>query len=358
MTISSLSFNAATRATILRLQSELKDATTELSSGRHADIGMTLGRLTGDAVQYHSQETSIVKMLESNNLVTSRLELMDDTLDDLRSSAESVSSNLMTVVANGANADAVAGSMIAAKGALGSLIGSLNVNITGQYLFAGAQTDQLPMTDASNVVATQFQAFLAAAGKTPETVTKDELTRYFSKDGFTATGGQIYRFDDMFADNLPPTAPPQPSWNDWSTASDTPVVSRISKTETIESSLSTSDSAIRKITAAYALIGSVGLDKMGADARTAVASAAYERVGDGMKGLTALQTQIGGRLNRVEIANTALNTQKALVQNAIDRLEGVDTAEAGLRVSALETQLQASFTVTGRLKNLSLLNYL
>ncbi len=32
--------------------------------------------------------------------------------------------------------------------------------------------------------------------------------------------------------------------------------------------------------------------------------------------------------------------------------------EAGLRVSALETQLNASLAVTGRLKNLSLLNYL
>ncbi|KQQ88239.1 flagellar hook-associated family protein [Aureimonas sp. Leaf324] len=355
MSISSLSFNAATRATILRLQSELKDATTELSSGRHADIGMTLGRLTGDAVQYHSQETSIQKMLESNNLVTSRLELMNDTLDDLRGSAESVSSNLMTVIANGSNADAVTGSLVAAKGALGSMIGSLNVNITGQYLFAGAQTDQLPMTDASDVVAAQFKNFLTAAGRTPETVTKDELTQYFSQTGFTDAGGQTYRFDDMFADNADPA---KPSWNDWSTASDTPVVSRISKTETIESSLSTRDTAIRKISAAYSLIGSVGLDKMSADARSAVASAAYSRVNDGMKGLTALQTQIGGRLNRVDIANTALNTQKALVQNAIDRIEGVDPTEAGLRVSSLETQLQASFTVTGRLKNLSLLNYL
>ncbi len=67
---------------------------------------------------------------------------------------------------------------------------------------------------------------------------------------------------------------------------------------------------------------------MSADARSAVASAAYSRVNDGMKGLTALQTQIGGRLNRVDIANTALNTQKALVQNAIDRIEGVDPTEA------------------------------
>ncbi len=139
-------------------------------------------------------------MLESNNLVTSRLELMNDTLDDLRGSAESVSSNLMTVIANGSNADAVTGSLVAAKGALGSMIGSLNVNITGQYLFAGAQTDQLPMTDASDVVAAQFKDFLTAAGRTPETVTKDELNQYFSQTGFTA-GGQTYRFDDMFADN-------------------------------------------------------------------------------------------------------------------------------------------------------------
>ncbi len=355
MSISSLSFNAATRATILRLQSELKDASAELSSGRLADVGMSLGRLTGEAVQYHSQETSIDRMLESNRLVSSRLELMDDTLDNLRGSAEMVSKSLVTLASTGSSADAASGASISAKGALQTMIGSLNVNVTGQYLFAGAQTDQTPMKDGSAVVTAKFNEFLAAANMTSATVTKGALDQYFSAAGYKDGANQVHRFDDLFADNADTT---KPSWNNWSSASDTPVVSRISRTETIESSLSTNNDAFRKMTAAYALISSVGLEQMSGEARATIATAATTRLQAGLTGLTNLQTQIGARTNRLELADTSLNTQKTIVQGAIDRIEGVDPSEAGLRISALETQLQASFTVTGRLKNLSLLNYL
>lgn len=357
MSISSLSFNAATRATILRLQTELRDATAEVGSGRHFDVGLTLGRLTGQAVQYHSQETTIDRMLESNNLVSSRLELMDDTLDGLRKSAESVRDGLMSVVANGSNDQGMKSTRVATEGALASLIGSLNVNITGQYLFAGAQTDQQPMKDGSSVVKAKFNEFLGAAGMTATTVTSAALDSYFG-NGYLAADGKTYRYDDLFVDNPAPASPLAPSWNDWSTASDSPVVSRISKTETVESSLSTRDPAFRKMAAGLALFNSVDLDSMSADARSAVANAARSRVDAGLTGMASLQTQVGVRMNRIELANTSLNTQKSLVQASIDRLEGVDAMEAGLRVSALETQLNASLAVTGRLKNLSLLNYL
>ncbi len=70
-------------------------------------------------------------MLESNNLVSSRLELMDDTLDSLRKSAESVRDGLMTVVANGSNDQGMKSSKVATQGALASLIGSLNVTSPG-----------------------------------------------------------------------------------------------------------------------------------------------------------------------------------------------------------------------------------
>lgn len=354
MTISSLSFNAATRATIMRIQSDLKDASSELSSGRLVDVGMTLGRLTGEAVQYHSQESSIQKMQDSNKLVTSRLELMTDTMDALRTSAQSVAGNLTTLMSDVNNKVAVTAVQDTAKASLASMIGALNVNVTGQYLFAGAQTDQTPLDDASAKVAKNFQDYLTALGTasgTPVTaanVTAKQLEDYFSTNG-VSVGGVTYRFDAAFED---------PAWGDWSNASDTPVVSRISKNETIESSLTTNEQAFRKITAAYSLLGSVGMDEMTGSARKEVANAALSRLNAGQTGLTALQAQVGTRINRVSLADDALSAQKDLVKAAIDRMEGVDPSEASLRVTTLETQLQASFTVTGRLKNLSLLNYL
>lgn len=354
MSISSLSFNAATRATILRVQSDLKDASAELSSGRLVDVGLTLGRLTGEAVQYHSQESTIQKMMDSNKLVTSRLELMDDTLEGLRTSAQGVAGNLTTLMSDVNNNVAVTAVKDSANASLASMVGALNVNVTGQYLFAGAQTDQTPLKDASDKVAANFQDYLDALPLvdglpvTSATVTAQQLKDYFSEDGVDI-GTVTYRFDAAFED---------PNWGDWSNASDTPVVSRISKNETIESSLTTNEQAFRKITAAYSLLGSVGMEGMTSSARKEVAEAALARLNAGKDGMTALQAQVGTRINRVSLADQALTTQKTLVQAAIDRMEGVDPTEASLRVTTLETQLQASYTVTGRLKNLSLLNYL
>ncbi len=354
MSISSLSFNASTRATILRLQTELKDAVTEQADGRFADVGLTLGRLTGEAVQYHSQQSSIERMLSSNKLVTNRLEVMDDVMTNLRDTAKLLSGNLTTLTSTVNNAVAITAVKDTAKSSLESMIGSLNINATGQFLFAGAQTDQTPMKDGSAAVSTAFQTYLTALGTaagttvTAATVSGADLEKYFSTAGHTV-GGVTFKFDDAFAD---------PAWDNWSNGSTTPVVSRISKNETIESSLSIEEAAFRKLASAYSLINSVGIETMNEDARKAVANAAISRLNAGTDGVTALQAQVGTRLKRVELADEGLNTQMTLVKASIERLEGVDSMEAIQRVTALETQLQASYTVTGRLKGLSLMDYI
>ncbi|WP_182084912.1 flagellar hook-associated family protein [Aureimonas sp. ME7] len=355
MMISSLSFNAATRTTILKLQNELNKANAEVGTGRHADVGLALGRLTGEAVRYQSQASSIGRMLDSNKLVTTRLEMMDDTMAGLTNSAQSLSSSLTTMLSTTGNAVGVTAVVDTAKASMQSMIGALNINVTGQYLFAGAQTDQMPMKDGSSQVADGFNAFLQAVGTatgttvTAANVSPEVMEAYLGKDGYTA-GGTTYKFDDLFADGA--------SWDAWSNASDTPVVSRITKNETLDSSLSTNETAFRKLTAAYSLLTNAGLGEMSAETRSVVAKAALTRVNEGISGLTSLTAEVGTRINRVELANTSLTAQKKLVDESIDRLEGVDYAEATLRVTTLETQLKASYEVTGRLSGLSLLNYL
>ncbi|WP_279483913.1 flagellar hook-associated family protein [Aureimonas sp. SK2] len=356
MSISSLSFNASTRATIMRLQNELKDATTEQGTGRFADVGATLGRLSGEAVQYHSQESTIKRMQDSNKLVTNRLEVMDDVLTNLRDTAGSLSSSLTTLTSAINNQVAVKAVQDTARSGLESMIGGLNINATGQFLFAGAQTDLTPMKDGSRKVVDAFNSFLSALSTkysttvTAATVKAEDLEKYFSVDGWSASPGSTkFKFDDDFDAIWSPH---------WSTGSTTPIVSRISKNETIESSLSTNDAAFRKLAAAYSLINSVGIETMGDQARATVAKAAVTRLSAGTDGVTALQAQVGTRLNRVQLADESLGSQMVLVQASIERLEGVDTLEAIQRITSLETQLQASYTVTGRLKGLSLMDYI
>lgn len=351
MSISSLSLSNASRVTILRLQSELKDANTEISTGRYADVGQTLGRLSGTAVSYHSQETTIQRMLDSNQLVMNRLDLVNDNLDAISQSASSVYSSAVALAADIDGAVTIETVIQSASASLQSMMGALNTNTTGQYLFAGAQTDLTPMKDGTGAVSAAFQSFVAAAGHANVSeVTADELTAYFSDSGYTAADGTLHKFSDNFSDT---------AWStNWSNASDTPIQSRISKNETIESSVSANEAAFRNIAAAYSMLTSIGIAGMSNSARQVVANQAASIVKKGVDGLTALQAEVGTRQSRVELANTALTQQQDIVKASIERLEGVDASEASLRITALETQLEASYTVTGRLQNLSILNYL
>lgn len=365
MSISSLSLSNASRATILRLQSDLKNANTELSTGRHADVGKTLGRLSGSAVSYHSQETSLDRMLTSNKLVASRLDLADDSMDSIAKSGQSLQSAIVALTAATSDKTTVGTVMASASSALQSMTGSLNTSVSGQYLFAGAQTDLLPMKDGTGSVTSAFNDFLqavtnnaqatdpSAPAVTAATVSADDLKSYFSDAGYTDTTTsppKILKFSDSFTDA---------SWStNWSSASDVPVQVRISKNETIDGSLSANDAAFRKVAAAYSMLSSLGIDSMGDAARSVVANQAYSTLTSGLDGITALRAEVGVRQNRIDLANTALTQQKDIVTAAIDRLEGVDPAEASLNVTQLETQLEASYTVTGRLQGLSILDYL
>ncbi|MGQ3278203.1 MAG: flagellin, partial [Shinella sp.] len=56
--------------------------------------------------------------------------------------------------------------------------------------------------------------------------------------------------------------------------------------------------------------------------------------------------------------NTSLGAQITILSNSIKDMEGIDTYEAATRVTTLESQLSLAYTLTSRIQNLSLLNYL
>lgn len=354
MSISTISFNKAATTQIMRIQTELRDALLETSSNRHADVGLTLGRTTGIAVSYRSQETSLDRLLENNKLVTQRLTLMEDTLEAVGKTADSMFGQLVSGLSN---PSFLTTAKQGAANALDQLAGAMNLSVGGQYLFAGTQTDVRPLNPYEGgpaaFVRDEFQAFLTGANRTADTVTADELKQYFSEDGFpgTAPDGspKIFRFDEMFED---------PNWGEqFSDASDQPIRSRISKTETIESSLSANADPIRKLMAGYALLD-LASGTMDAKALGTLAEAAQTRIGAGGTGVTALRTDLGYRQARIEAADTATKQQKDIFKAHVAGLEEIDIVEASERVSALRTQLEASLRVTGMIRDINILDYL
>jgi len=74
--------------------------------------------------------------------------------------------------------------------------------------------------------------------------------------------------------------------------------------------------------------------------------------------IIALETQLGASQESVERTEESLTREATLIAAAEDAMLGRDTFDAAAELQALEGQLEASYTVTGRLGSLSLSNFL
>ncbi|HET7412807.1 MAG TPA: flagellin, partial [Pararhizobium sp.] len=70
------------------------------------------------------------------------------------------------------------------------------------------------------------------------------------------------------------------------------------------------------------------------------------------------RSQLGVAQARVKKANTALKNQTDIINTQIAGLTSVDKTEAITRVNTLMTQIEASYNLTARIQQLSLVNYL
>lgn len=350
MSISTLSFNTSTRVSLQRLQSQVNDATQELNSGRHLDIGKTLGRLTGSAVSARAQENSFKEQQTSNGLIVTRLKNIDASLATISEGAESLANNLIGISV-ATNFDTLVNE---AQSNLQTLTGALNATGDGQYLFGGDNTDAAPITTTATTtrntqIATQFSAFvLASTGGTDASLVSGQNMAAYLADGYVDTAASpnvTYKFSDNYPSN-------------WTQASSGTIESRISKTETVASSVSANAAAFSDVSQAYTMIASLGIGTLNDAARQAVIDKASTLLKGGGDKITTLRADVGTKLGRIEGANAELKRQQDIMSATVAGLEEVDITEVSLRVNALSTQLQAAYSVTGKIQGLSILDYI
>ncbi|MCT4369492.1 hypothetical protein CLG85_003690 [Yangia mangrovi] len=86
--------------------------------------------------------------------------------------------------------------------------------------------------------------------------------------------------------------------------------------------------------------------------------AAVEALSSGMSGLLETETQISTVAARLETENQKIADRAVLYKTRLLELDGVDAYEAASNVTMLQAQLEASYTITSRLSQLSFLNYM
>jgi len=343
--VSSSSLSTMLRSTILQAQDKLIGANKEMTTGRHADVGLGIGARTGLTVSLRNQHALTAGLIDTNGLVSGQLKVTQHTLGGLLETAQNFLSTLLSVRSGESNAGVVVSD---AKNNLQAAIGALNNAAGGQYIFAGINTQQRPATDyfaagAPNKAAVDA-AFVAAFGFTQQDPAAFNITATDMK-AFLDTG-----FSAEFQD---------PAWRtNWSSALDTNVQARISSTEIVETSANANERHMRDLVKAYAMVVDAGTAGLNTNAYQVVVDEATKAVNSAIKGLTAKQAQLGSVQARVTTVSERLSVQRDILAGQIRDNEGVDPYEAKLRVDALTTQVETAYRVTVNLQGLSILNFM
>jgi flagellar hook-associated protein 3 FlgL len=346
--VSNMSLQNAMRITVSGAQKEMLQVQEEAVTGRHSDVGAVLGAKTARTLNLHRDLQRMESLKSTNALTTQRLAASQEALG-LMSNAANDAMGVLIALSGITSADQLNLAQKNIGGALESFTAAANTSFSGEYLFAGINSDVMPLNDyfqaapASDAKAAFDAAFVAHFG--------------FDQTNPAVSGIAPADMQDFIADLE--TSFLGVDWeNDWSTASSENMQSRISASETVQSSTNTNAAGMR-----YMALGLVlGQELLALDiteqTRKAVSDSAIDYMGRAIAGIDGERSKLGISEARVTQANTSLNAQITILGNSIKDMEGIDTYEAATRVTTLESQLSLAYTLTSRIQNLSLLNYL
>ncbi|NIX78414.1 flagellar hook-associated family protein [Microvirga terricola] len=344
--ISTLNLWNSPRSAVNKLQADLAKANQEIVTGRHADVGLALGSRTGQAITLRQERAELDALIDSNGTVSLRLGGTKSALDNIRTSAESFLNSLLSVPPLERGAKTV---QDGAKIQLTALVSELNKSTGGQYIFAGTNTKQKPVTEYTDVPPSATKAAVDAAFMAAFGVSQTDPA------AFNITAAQMDTFlNGAFATLFDPV-----NWQGtWSSASNQNIESRISATEKIETSTNANQDAMRNLAMAYTMAADLGLSGLRTEAQQVIVDKMISTLGYANNGVVDIQAQLGTAEKRVTEANERMGLQKNILDQGVGRLEEVDPGEAKTRVDALTTQIQMSYSLTSQLRQISLINYL
>lgn len=340
--VSSQSISKALRYSLQRMQTELVAGQKEVQTGKVADAGLALGIRSGQVVSLARDVERLGTIVDSNTLASSRMSAAQNALGQIGEAANTFLSALTAAVSGDADQGTT---RQAASVMLASLTGIVNSAFNGEHVFAGVNTDVQPLADYSGASGSAAKAAFDAA--------------FFAEFGMTQTDPGVVDiagsdlkafFDGAVSDQFLGDG-----WKEnWSSATDQGILTRIALNETAETSVSANTSGVRKLAMAATIVADLYNGPLNETARIAVAETATRLVGEAMGDISQEQARLGFTEQRVTRASERLKTQISVFDSFRSDLEGVDPYEASTRVNALITQIETSYALTARIQQLSL----
>lgn len=313
------------------LRNDLGRLTDELSSGQVSDIKEVLA---GNHNYLTSLERSL-KTLEGYSVANGEAAYLTGAMQASLDRVQDLSGDLGIdlLLASGGPIGVVSGNPSEnARVQLESVLDSLNSDIAGRSLFAGAATDQSPLASADQLLDELRLALTGAT--TPEDLFATAETWFDDPAGFEAL---IYQGSDS------PLAP-----------------FVLSDTETISLDVRANDSALKNV------LMNISLAALADDPTFALTvpeqSELFGLTGAALQSaqdqLTSLRSSIGFTEARIEQISTRNQSEATAFEFARNELLEADPFETATQLEAVQFRLQSIYSVTVRSSQLSLVNFL
>lgn len=312
------------------LKTDLTRLSTEVTTGLAADMAE---HVSGDLAPLAGLTASLAQ-LAGHTTVNTEAGMMADAMQTALGTIDDQAKSVATVLLTSGNlAGAGRFEMIGfeAEQSLRTTLSALNARFGDRSLFAGQATTGPALPSADDVVADLLSQ---TAGLLTVQEISDSLDLYFADGGVFDT--TIYQ-----------GGPPMGAW-------------KIAPDESARLDLRATDPAIKATLKGLAMGMLLAHDRLANDpaAQAALSQKAGESLMASQTGRTQIAANLGTVQQRISEADTRNQAQMTALRIAQSRITSVDQYEAASRLQAVQTQLEALYTITARMARLNLADYL
>ncbi|MBK8176278.1 MAG: hypothetical protein IPK66_13745 [Rhodospirillales bacterium] len=324
--LSTLAMNTFLSSRMTTMNADIQRLEQQVATGQKANSFSDLGTQAGINIALHNEANTINTYMENNKIHAVRLSAMDQAMTTIRDAAEAVKNQAYAMTSTDTERNALINT---AKSAFNSVLNALQTAVGGRALFSGDATSTSPMVSTQY---TDVQANISGlANPLDASAVETEIQTFY------ATSSNFYQGGNA----IPPTP--------------------IDQYQKIDYGILASDQSFQNILQGLATMALTpepnGVDTTDAQYTTVIRNAAA-LLTSGVGQANALISANGTNQALVDSTTTHHETTLAMLQSQINDIEQTDVAQAASQLSLLRTQLEATYSMTAQINQLSLVNYI
>lgn len=332
----SISFLGRSNVQIDRLKNLnglMEDLQRQLTTQKKHDTFSGFGFEAGTLQRYRMDKTKLDSYLGNIGTATTRINLMTKTMTQVGETGRQLLDNLRGQIEDGHLDTNTVRTL--ARQALGLMNDLANLNIDGRYLFAGSSTATAPLSDP-NLLDSNIQS---------------ELDDWM--DGTQTTAQFLASLDAMTTTDL---------GFDPALSSSGSVTVRISDTLEMDYTSVASTNGMQDVMKALSIAANLDFPGVGdtptPDEFDQVVSAIIAIAQQGVDAVDRNNAELSNKFAVIKTTQENHQSDVGLFEVLIADAENVDTTEVVSKIQALQTQLTASYQITGLVNQLSLVNFI